>query len=71
MKLIDFFAGRIHNRGKRRPAKKSINFIGYITLAFLELRLEPNISFCIIKLCATSEHCVIYPPQSPDASLNL
>ena len=29
MKLIDFFAGLIHNRGKWRPAKKSINFIGY------------------------------------------
>ena len=32
MKLINFFAGLIHNRGKRRPAKKSINFIGYVCI---------------------------------------
>ena len=29
MKLNESFAGRLHNRGKRRPAKDSFNFIPY------------------------------------------
>ena len=39
MKLIDFFAGRLHNRGKRRPAKKSINFIGYSTWKYSDTEI--------------------------------